>query len=370
MPRLLLFSIILFLCQCKSVPQSTSVSSKVVVKEKVNSEYRAAYTSTFDLIHTKIEIKPDFKSRTVKGLATILLHPHFYSSDTLVLNAHQMIIIGVSLIDSVRTITYKHELPYENTSSLLKIYLGRKYSKDEIVTVQIDYIGQPELVLPDGSVAIKSNRGFYFIDPDSVDEKMPTQFWTQGETESNSSWFPTIESPQQKMTQEIYLTVDTAFTTLSNGLLLSSVINPDGTRTDYWKQSLPAAPYLTMVAAGKFAKVSERWRNISVDYYTDPEYSPYAKMTYGHTPEMMEYFSKCLGVDYPWEKYAQVVVHQFISGAMENTTAVVHGENLQQDSREYKDRNYEDYIAHELFHHWFGDLVTCKSWSKDRKSVV
>ncbi len=165
------------------------------------------------------------------------------------------------------------------------------------------------------------------------------------------------------MTQEIYITIDTAMTSVSNGLLLTSVNNNDGTKTDYWKQSLPAAPYLTMIASSDFAIVKDKWKNIEVSYYLDKEYAKYAKMIFGLTSEMIDCFSKLLGVDYPWEKYAQVVVYDYVSGAMENTTAVIHGTNMLQDSSDYVDGNYEDYISHELFHHWFGDLVTCESWS-------
>jgi aminopeptidase N len=118
-----------------------------------------------------------------------------------------------------------------------------------------------------------------------------------------------------------------------------------------------------MICVGDFAVVKDRWRNLAVDYYLEHAYEPYAKMIFGHTPEMMDFYSKLLGYDFPWEKYAQVVVRDYVSGAMENTTAVVHIDWMQQTPREYLDGNYEDYISHELTHHWFGDLVTCESWS-------
>ena len=100
-----------------------------------------------------------------------------------------------------------------------------------------------------------------------------------------------------------------------------------------------------------------------MDYYLEKQFHKHARGIFGRTPEMMEHYSKILGVDYPWEKYAQVVVRDFVSGAMENTTAVIHGEFVQMDEREMLDRHEEDIIAHELIHHWFGDLVTCESWA-------
>jgi len=78
----------------------------------------------------------------------------------------------------------------------------------------------------------------------------------------------------------------------------------------------------------------------------------------------MECYSKLLGVDYPWSKYHQVVVRDYVSGAMENTSATLHGEFLNKTHREMIDGNQEDIVAHELFHQWFGDLVTCESWRK------
>ena len=165
------------------------------------------------------------------------------------------------------------------------------------------------------------------------------------------------------MTQNIAITVQNKYTTLSNGLLVKSEQNKDGTRTDYWEQSLGHTPYLAMMAVGDFNITTDKWRGIDVDYYLEDDYHKHARGIFGRTPEMMEHYSEILGVDYPWEKYAQVVVRDFVSGAMENTTAVIHGEFVQMDEREMLDRHEEDIIAHELIHHWFGDLVTCENWA-------
>jgi aminopeptidase N len=89
-----------------------------------------------------------------------------------------------------------------------------------------------------------------------------------------------------------------------------------------------------------------------------------ARKIFGNTPEMMGFFARILGVEYPWNKYAQIVGRDYVSGAMENTTATLHQESAQQDARELVDVNaWEGTIAHELFHQWFGDLVTSESWS-------
>lgn len=357
----LFFGIFLYSCSIKP-PTVVQQTAPVLQEEKIPEKevFRASYTKNFDLTHTRLNVAFNWKKKQLIGEASIILHPHFYSTDSLLLNARGMDLIEVALLSSKNS---KLPLPFTYDSLIIHIKLDRAYTREESLTIFIRYISKPDDLPEGGSFTIKNDKGLYFINADSLDAEYPTQVWTQGETESNSVWFPTIEDPGQKMTQEIYMTIDTAFTTMSNGLLISSVNNSDGTKTDYWKQSLPASPYLTMIAVGKFAVVKDSWKNIDVNYYVDPPFEKYAKMVFGKTPEMMSFFSDKLGVQFPWEKYSQIVVHDYISGAMENTTAVIHGTNMQQDPGDYMDGNFENYISHELFHHWFGDLVTCESWS-------
>ena len=158
------------------------------------------------------------------------------------------------------------------------------------------------------------------------DPNKPTQIWTQGETEASSCWFPTIDSPNQKTSQEIYMTVPDQYVTLSNGLLKEQTKNSDGTRTDYWKFDKKHAPYLFFMGVGDFSIVEDKWKDIAVDYYVEKEYEPYAMGIFGLTPEMIDFFSDYTGIEYPWSKYAQIIGRDYVSGAMENTTAVIHGE--------------------------------------------
>jgi len=175
---------------------------------------------------------------------------------------------------------------------------------------------------------------------------------------------PTIDKPNQKTTDEIYMTVPAKYVTLSNGLLISQKKNTDGTRTDYWKMDLPHAPYLFFMGVGDFSIIKDSYKGKEVSYYVEKEYAPVARGIFGHTPEMIKFFSERLGVEYPWQKYAQIVGRDYVSGAMENTTATLHQESAYQNARELVDGiGWEGTIAHELFHQWFGDLVTAESWS-------
>jgi aminopeptidase N len=137
----------------------------------------------------------------------------------------------------------------------------------------------------------------------------------------------------------------------------------NGMRTDTWKMDMPIQAYVAMFAIGKFSVIKDHWRKKEVNYYVEPEYAPYASLMFKNTPEMMEYFSLRTGVPFPWNKYSQVVVHDYVSGAMENTSAALFGEFMNQDARALGDHNYEDVVSHELFHEWFGDYVTTESWS-------
>ena len=324
--------------------------------DEINAEYRAEREKLSDLVHTKLKVNFDYAKSQMPGEAWITLTPHFYNVSDLELDAKGMLIHKVTSNDK--------ELKYEYDGKKLNIKLGNTYGKGEEYTVYINYTARPEEVEQEGSIAITSAKGLYFIDPLETDPKKPTQIWTQGETESSSCWFPTIDAPNQKTSQEIYMTVPDQYVTLSNGLLKEQTKNSDGTRTDYWKFDKKHAPYLFFMGVGDFSIVEDKWKDIAVDYYVEKEYEPYAKGIFGLTPEMIDFFSDFTGIEYPWSKYAQIIGRDYVSGAMENTTAVIHGEMAYQTTSQLVDENsWESTIAHELFHHWFGDYVTAESWS-------
>ncbi len=347
--------------------QETTVTETVVIEAAKPASptepqrYAGMYTKKVDLIHTAAELKFDWDSAFVFGKATLTLKPYFYAAKTVELDAKGFKINEVGLVQN-KTLT---PLVYAYDGKKLVITLDKEYSRNQEFKVQIDYVGMPDKLKVGGSAAITADKGLYFINKGGKNPNKPRQIWTQGETESNSCWLPTIDGPQEKHTQELYITVPDEYVTLSNGLLKYSTVNADGTRTDAWKQDLPHSTYLTMMAIGKYAVVKDKWRDMEVSYYVEPEYEQYARLIFGKTPKMLECFSTTLGVDYPWDKYAQVIARDYVSGAMENTSATIHGEFMQVDDRDYLDvgDGNEDVISHELFHHWFGDLVTCESWA-------
>ncbi len=322
-------------------------------------EYNPERTKKFKLIHTKLEVGFNWQKQHLNGIATLTMSPYFYAQDSVELDAKGFDIQKVELVGSKNIQVLKYN--YDNRK--LKIGLGKKFGRNEKLDLKITYTAKPNELEVNGSEAITADKGLYFINPLNTDHTKPQQIWTQGETEANSCWFPTFDAPNVKTTQEMFITIENQFTTLSNGKFLGSKDNANGTRTDHWLQEKPHAPYLFMMAIGKYAVVKDKWRNTELTYYVEPEYQQYAKAIFGHTPEMMEFFSNLLDYPYPWDKYAQVVVRDFVSGAMENTSATIFMEQLQVDNRYLVDDNHDGIIAHELFHHWFGDLVTTESWA-------
>ncbi|WP_442587801.1 M1 family metallopeptidase [Pedobacter sp. AW31-3R] len=317
---------------------------------------------TNELIHTKLDVRFDYKNRYLYGKEWVTIKPYLHPSDSVKLDAKGMDIHSVSLFKNGKDIPLK----YRYDQRTLTVKLDKVYQPAENYTIYIDYTSKPDqLKLKPGTI-ITDDKGLFFINPDSTLISKPVQIWTQSALENASVWFPTIDHPNQKTTQEISMTVPAKYVTLSNGRLAAQLNNPDGTRTDTWKMELPHAPYLFMMAVGDFKVYRDHWRGKEVNYYLEPAYAPYAKAIFGDTPEMMDFFSRTLGVDYPWNKYAQVVVRDFVSGGMENTTATLLINHVQATARELKDHYYDagrSLIAHELFHQWFGDYVTAKDWS-------
>ncbi len=333
------------------------VTAPAITKEEKNElpVYRASATRTHDLLHTKLEVAFDWKKQHVLGKAELELKPLFYETNTLLLDAK------VFDIHSIKQ--NGKDLEYTYDDYVLEITLDKVYTREESYKINIDYTAKPNEGPTGGSAAITSDKGLFFINPESQNKFKPQQIWTQGETENSSRWFPTIDKPNERCSQEVYVTVQDRFQTLSNGKFMSSKKNADGTRTDYWKQEKPHAPYLFMLGIGEYAIVKDTWNGKDLLYYVEPEFEEHAEKIFNHTPEMLTFFSDVLDYPYPWDKYAQIVCKDYVSGAMENTGAVVFGDFVQKTTRELLDGNNDDIVAHEMFHHWFGDLVTCESWS-------
>ncbi|MEN9697679.1 MAG: hypothetical protein RLZ56_1100 [Bacteroidota bacterium] len=348
------------ICLCVVSLQLQAQEQENTMDSSWKKIYRATATKEHDLVHTKLVASFDYTKSQMHGEVWLQLHPHFYASNKVVLDAKGMDIHKVALVANG---THK-ALAYAYDSLLLTIQLDKKYTAKENYTLYIKYTAKPNDYKAKGSAAITDAKGLYFINPMGTDKNKPTQIWTQGETEGTSVWLPIIDKPNQKCTQEFHLTVPSKYVSLSNGLLVKQVDNKNGTRLDVWKMDQPHAPYLFFIGIGDYAVIKDSYKGKEVSYYIEKEYAQEAHKIYGNTPAMIAFYEKILGIPFPWTKYAQISGRDYVSGAMENTTCTLHGDAVQQNARELVDgNNWESTIAHELFHQWFGDLATAESWS-------
>src|SRR5467141_3696833 len=298
----------------------------------------------YDLQHSKIALRFDVEQKKVIGDVT-----------------HTLAILhgGISKIafDSVgltiQSVTVnKAPAKFNNTATKLIIPLPAAAHSGEKFEIDIRYEGKPA-------------KGLYFILPDKDYPNRPKQIWSQGESEDTRFYLPTYDYPNDRLTTETILTVPASWITISNGKLINVSKAADNMKTWTWRESLPSSTYLITVVAGEFDEVKETWRGIPVTYYAPKGRGDRLPINYGRTPAMMELFSKKFGVDYPWEKYAQVMVDDFVAGGMENSSATTNNSSSLVHPKlvpEYF-TGEDDLISHELGHQWFGDLVTCKDWA-------
>lgn len=354
-------SCILFLFSCHSTKRVVLPPVAVSAHKSTMEIYRGSAPMVWDITHETVALSFNLKEKTSDGKALIVLHPYFYATDSLQLDAKSMRIDSVILKETSGNKT----LPFTYADDIITIRFNRKYTRNDYLNLYIVYKAMPYASKEQGgSAAISDDRGLYFINTDNSIPGKPVQVWTQGETESNSHWMPTIDKPNERLRLQLELTVPDSFVTLGNGYLAPKQQKSNGMRTDIWVMDNPIQVYAAMFAIGKFAIVKdEPWRDREVSYYVEPAYAPYAKTMFANTKEMMDFFSDITGVLYPWDKYSQVVVRDYVSGAMENTSASLFGEFMNQNNREHADEDFENIVAHELFHQWFGDYVTAESWS-------
>ena len=305
---------------------------------------------TFDVLHYTINTRFDVPQKTVIGDTLISLKPLANDFNSFALDASSMKIEAVTLVDNDTA------LKWTQPPNKLAIALDRAYEPSETINVRIRYRSTPE-------------RGLYFVaqnqasSPGAVSK--PAQVWTQGEPEENHHWFPCYDFPDDKATSEQYITTGATEIAISNGKLIEMTTNGDGTRTFHWKMEQPHASYLTSLVVGNYAKLEDAYKNIPLEYYTYYGTEETARQAFGKTPEMMQLFSQKLDYEYPYERYAQTIVANFIFGGMENITATTHADSeiLYSTSKESQ-ISTENLISHELAHSWFGNLVTCKDWSE------
>jgi aminopeptidase N len=308
----------------------------------------------YDQLNIKLDLRFDWDQEEAIGTATITLAPLVKDLRRVDFDAAYMSISGAALASGA-------PLKFENdvTKTKLTILLDRAYQPAEELTVVISYhTNQP----PPEKRAGLGGGGLSFIKPRPDDPTRPRQIWSQGEAESNHLWFPCFDHPNDFASSEIVATVEKPLSVVSNGKLVSVKENGNGTRTFDWKIDEPHATYLTSIIVGEFAAVTGDYEGIPIVTNVYRNEVEEGKITAARLPEMVKFFSEKTGVKYPYAKYAQTTVRDF-GGGMENISATTQTDNMIHDARTELDSTSDGLQSHELAHQWFGDYLTCRTWS-------
>ena len=296
-----------------------------------------------DVRHVRLDVAVDPAQRKIAGTARHTVAAIADGTERLVLDAAELTVTGVTDGDG-------KPLGFDHVDGALTIRLARRLGAGQETDVVVAYHGAPR-------------RGLYFIAPDEAYPDKPVQAWTQGQDEDARFWFPCFDYPNEKASVEVVVTSPSKYTTLSNGALVGKTPGPRGTTTWHWKLAIPQVSYLVTLVVGEFDEVPLGGDGVPLYALVPVGQGKDVPRCLGRTAEMVKVFSERFGVAYPYEKYAQAVVADFIFGGMENTTATTLTEYALYDERAALDYDADDLVAHELAHQWWGDLLTCRDWS-------
>ena len=295
-----------------------------------------------DIHHILIDIRLDFIADQVSGKVIHTFSPLASSLSNLDMDAEDMVIRRVRLNGK--------DIPFFQSENQVHLNLRKSYGWTDTLKVTMNYTATPR-------------TGLYFFKPDSSYPNRRTQAWTQGEETDNHHWVPLYDYPNDRATFETILTVDQKFKAISNGELVSQNENDDNTHTFHWRENHPMVSYLISFAVGEYIKVEDSLGDLPINYWVYPENQKEARRSFGKTPDMMKYFNDVTGVDYPFEKYDQVIVSDFMFGGMENITLTHNTDRTMHDARAVPDHSSDGLVAHELAHQWYGDMLTTRNWA-------
>lgn len=300
-------------------------------------------THRFDLLHIGIDIGFDEGSRTVGGSVT-----HKIRSLDPMLREIRLDAADNMKFESISVDRTAARYTHRGDTLAITLPELKRYGQEFDVTIRY-------------SVAPK--KGFYFIQPDSLSPNKRRQIWTQGEANDNHYWIPIYDYPNDRSSTEVRIAVPESWKALSNGRLVEvSPVGADGRRTWHYLQEKPHSSYLIMVAAGDYLVTRDTVGTVPLEYWSYPEFPDRVETTFGRTPDIIRYIEGLTGIPYPWDKYAQIFIQDFMYGGMENTTATTLNDFALVDRRGFIDYNPDGLVAHEAAHMWYGDLVTNRSW--------
>lgn len=204
---------------------------------------------------------------------------------------------------------------------------------------------------------VKPKQALYFVDIENNEH----QIWTQGQGRYTSNWFPSFDDVNEKVIFNIGVTYKKDYQVVSNGVLKSKTDKDDQIHWQYQMEN-PMSSYLLVLSVGKYERKDFTSKSkIPLEYYLEKKDTARFEPTYRYSKRIFDFLEKEIGVKYPWKVFRQIPVRDFLYAGMENTTTTLFTTRYVVDDVAFIDRNYTNVDAHELAHHWFGDLITAES---------
>jgi aminopeptidase N len=306
--------------------------------------FESAPPTPFAIEHIALDLDVDLPARSVSG--TEVLDVKAVRD----LAAIKLDAVGLEVASVTLPAKANQSLAFSSAGESLEIVLPLK--RDESARLKIAY-------------AVRDPKaGLHFFGPSKREPDVPLEVYSQGEARMNRYWFACVDNPCVKQTTEVTAHVPAGFECLSNGSLAEKADEDGGKKTRFhWVQSKPHSAYLVTLVVGKFHVAKEEWHGKPVLFYVPEKHRDDVERSFGTTKAMLEFFSKKIGVEYAWDKYAQVIVEQFGWGGMENTSATTLNQRTLHDERAHLDFDSDGLVSHELAHQWWGDLLTCHDWA-------
>ena len=300
----------------------------------------------FHTSHIKIELSLDFDKKSAAGACTLDIESVRKGLGRACFDAREMEVRSVA-VDG-------QQCAFEYDNATLRVPLG----SDGAHRIRVEY-------------SVTPLDGLFFTGPDKENPGKEVQAWTHSEAEAARYWYPCHDHPGDRSTSELVVTVPKGFRVISNGELIS-VMEGDSTSTFHWKEGVPHVTYLTSFVAGRFGEIVQEVEGVKLRY-NFPESKREDVMRYfGETPRVIKVLGELAGMKYPYGKYDQTTVEDFIAGGEENIDATTLAMNYYPDASSEEDfattyaspgQRPVDLVAHEAAHQWFGDLVTCADWA-------
>jgi aminopeptidase N len=294
-----------------------------------------------DVKHLRLELDPDCAHRTLNGVATLSFAPIARPLRQLRLDA---VGLHIEKVESSATVE-----AWDAGKTTLTVTFAQPLGAAAEAWVKVTYTAEPK-------------SGWYYRTEAMGYPAGDDHFWTQGEPETHRFWFPGYDYPNERFTSEVLCRVPAGMSVLSNGRLIEE--RSEGNRTLFhWSQETEHVNYLVSVIGGYFKKLEAKHGELPIAFLTPPSEFAEAENSFRDTGAILSFLEKEIGVPYPWAKYYNVCVTDFVAGGMENTSiATLTSETLfSKESGNIRTSHRLD--AHETTHQWFGDLLTCKDWS-------